>query len=165
MWGYSHFHWDQVPLERTPSGPRVRGTRRNFFKKVWFISRDENHRNRYYAAILVQQKCTQNQSAACMQDGFVHDCANRSGRDKGVYFARVSSVATNQGKEEENLSRERRSRWISAISRDDLAGHILENDHVFSVKTAKNWNRFNVDWVPTLCLGHSKKEAGPKNLE
>ena len=39
------------------------------------------------------------------------------------------------------------------------------NDHVFSVKTAKNWNRFNVDWVPTLCLGHSKKEAGPKNLE
>ena len=97
-------------------------------------------------------------------------CANRSGRDKGVYFARVSSVATNQGKEEENLSRERRSRWISAISRDDLAGDILENDHVFernffSVKTAKNWNRFNVDWVPTLCLGHSKKEVGPKNLE
>ena len=35
----------------------------------------------------------------------------------------------------------------------------------FSVKTAKNWNRFNVDWVPTLCLGHSKKEVGPKNLE
>ena len=97
-------------------------------------------------------------------------CADRSGRDKGVYFARVSSVATNQGKEEENLSRERRSRWISAISRDDLAGDILENDHVFernffSVKTAKNWNRFNVDWVPTLCLGHSNKEVGRKNLE
>ena len=57
-------------------------------------------------------------------------------------------MATNQGKEEENL----------------------ENDHVyernfFSVKTAKNWNRFNVHWVPTLCLGHSKKEVGPKNLE
>ena len=79
-------------------------------------------------------------------------------------------MATNQGKEEENLSRERRSRWISAISRDVLAGDILENDHVyernfFSVKTAKNWNRFNVHWVPTLCLGHSKKEVGPKNLE
>ena len=58
-------------------------------------------------------------------------CADRSGHDKGVYFARVSSLATNQGKEEENLSRERRSRWISAISRDDLAGDILENDHVF----------------------------------
>lgn len=35
----------------------------------------------------------------------------------------------------------------------------------FSVKTAKHWNRFNVDVVPTLCLEHSKKEVGPKNLE
>ena len=97
-------------------------------------------------------------------------CANRRGRDKGVYFARVSSVATNQCKEAENLSRERRSRWISVISRDDLAGDILENDRVvgrnlFSGKTAKNWDRFNVEWVPTLCLGHSKNEVGPKNLE
>ena len=79
-------------------------------------------------------------------------------------------MATNQGKEAENLSRERRSRWISAISRDDLAGDILENDRVlgrnfFSSKTANYWDRFNVDWVPTLCLGHSKKEVGPKNLE
>ena len=79
-------------------------------------------------------------------------------------------MATNQGKEAENLSRERRSRWISAISRDDLAGDILENDRVlgrnfFSSKAANYWDRFNVDWVPTLCLGHSKKEVGPKNLE
>ena len=39
-------------------------------------------------------------------------------------------MATNQGKEAENLSRERRSRWISAISRDDLTDDILENDRV-----------------------------------
>ena len=78
-------------------------------------------------------------------------CANRSGRNNGVYFARVPSVVTNQGKEAENLSRERRSRWISAISRDDLTDDILD--------------RFNVDWVPTLCLAHSKKAVGPKNLE
>ena len=57
-------------------------------------------------------------------------CANRSGRDNGVHFARVPSVVTNQGKEAENLSRERRSRWISAISRDDLTDDILENDRV-----------------------------------
>ena len=89
-------------------------------------------------------------------------CANRIGRDKGVYFARVPSVVTNQGKEAENLSRERRSCWISAISRDDLTDDILENDrvcgrHFVSGKAAKSWDRFNVDWVPTLCLGHSKK--------
>ena len=28
---YSHFRWGQVPLEWTPSRPRVRGARRNFF--------------------------------------------------------------------------------------------------------------------------------------
>ena len=97
-------------------------------------------------------------------------CANRSGRDIGVYLARVPSVVTNQGKEAENLSRERRSRWISAISRDDLTDDILENDrdcgrHFVSGKAAKGWDRFNVDWVPTLCLGHSTKAVGPKNLE
>ena len=51
--------------------------------------------------------------ALCMIVG----CANRSGRDNGVYFARFPSVVTNQGKEAENLSRERTSRCISAISR------------------------------------------------
>ena len=97
-------------------------------------------------------------------------CANRSGRDKGVYFVRVASVVTNRGKEAENLSREKRSRWVSAISRDDLTDDILENDrvcggHFVSGKAAKTWDRSNVDWVPTLCLGHSKKEVGSKNLE
>ena len=40
------------------------------------------------------------------------------------------SVVTNQGKEAENLCREKRSRWISAISRDDLTDDILDNDRV-----------------------------------
>ena len=34
-------------------------------------------------------------------------CANRIGRGKGVYFARVLSVVTNQDKNAEALSRER----------------------------------------------------------
>ena len=109
--GLLTFSLGSSPVRADTLGTTSLGNKEEFLS-FWFISRDENHRNRYYAAILVQQKCKQNQSAACMQDGFVHDCANRSGRDKGVYFARVSSVATNQGKEEENLSRERRSRWI-----------------------------------------------------
>ena len=27
-----------------------------------------------------------------------------------------------------------------------------------SGQAAKDWDRFNVDWVPTLCLGHSKQQ-------
>ena len=93
----------------------------------------------------------------------MHDCgcANRSGQDKRVYFTRVPSLVTNQGKEVENLSSERRSRWVSAISRDDLTDDFLENNrglgrHFVSGKAAKSWDGFNYDWVPTLCLWHSK---------
>ena len=27
-----------------------------------------------------------------------------------------------------------------------------------SGKPTKDWDRFNVDWFPTLCLGHSKQQ-------
>ena len=63
----------------------------------------------------------------------------------------------------EELTLERRRRWISAISREDLTDSILENDwvcskHFVSGKPAKDWDHFNVDWFPTLCLGHSKQQ-------
>ena len=55
-------------------------------------------------------------------------CASKSGQDKGVYFARVLSIVTNQGKKAQKFSRHRRSRWILAKNRDDLTNNILEND-------------------------------------
>lgn len=96
-------------------------------------------------------------------------CGNKSGRDKGLHFSRVPSVVINQGEETEKLTKERRSHWISAISREDLTEEILANDrvcgrHFVSGKAAKSWDRFNVDWVPTLNLGHEKK-VERKNLE
>ena len=74
----------------------------------------------------------------------------------------VPTVVRNQGEEAEILSQERRSRWISAISRADLTDEILHNDrvcgrHFVSGQAAKAWDRYNVDWVPTLNLGHDKK--------
>ena len=88
-------------------------------------------------------------------------CGSTSGRDKGLYFAGVPSVVTNQGEEAQELSKERRSRWISAISRDDLTEEILENDrvcekHFVSGRAAKSWDKYNIDCVPTLLLGHKK---------
>ena len=64
----------------------------------------------------------------------------------------------------EELTVERRKRWISAISRENLTDSILENDrvcskHFVSGEPAKDWDRFNVDWFPTLCLGHSKQQV------
>ena len=78
-----------------------------------------------------------------------------------IYFARLPSVVTNQGEEAQELSRERRLHWISAISHDDLTKEILENDcvckkHFVSGRGAKSWDKYNIDWVPTLLLGHKK---------
>ena len=50
-------------------------------------------------------------------------CVSKKDRDRGVYFARIPSVVSNQGEEAEKLSRERQLRWISAISRADLTKH------------------------------------------
>lgn len=46
----------------------------------------------------------------------------------------------------EELTEERRRRRISAIR------------YFASRKPAKDWDRFNVDLFPTLCLGHSKHQ-------
>ena len=77
-------------------------------------------------------------------------CGNRNGRDKGLHFAKVPSIIENPGQEARELSAERRLRWISAISRDDLTNTILENDrvcgkHFVSGKAAKSCDKFNVD--------------------
>ena len=90
------------------------------------------------------------------------NCGARTGRDSDVSFYRVPTIDTYHGEEAEMLSTERRTRWIAAISRDDLTEKILTNDrvcsrHFVSGRPAKNWDKFNVDWVPTLNLGHSKR--------
>ena len=87
-------------------------------------------------------------------------CSNKSGRHK-VSFYRVPTVVKNQGEFMEELTAERRRKWISAVSREDLTDKILENDrvcgeHFVSGKPAASWDRHSIDWVPTLKLGHSK---------
>ena len=78
------------------------------------------------------------------------DCGSKSSPGIGLTFCRVPSIVTNQGEEAKNLSRERRSRWISAISRADATQKILENDrvcgrHFVSEKAAASWDKYNVD--------------------
>ena len=89
-------------------------------------------------------------------------CSRKTGRGKGVRLYRVPAIITNQGPEVEELSIERRRLWISAISRADLTDKILNSDkvcdqHFHSGTAAPLWDRYNVDWVPTLNLGHNKR--------
>ena len=95
-------------------------------------------------------------------------CANKTGKSRGdkekTRFFRVPRVITNQGEFFEELTSTRRRWWISAISRDDLTEVILENDrvcskHFVSGEPAEEWDRFNVDWIPTQNLGHTKLQV------
>ena len=133
-----------------------------------FHSRDHKLSNRRHAAILVDKQ-TESRFTVKMVFCMIVGCASQSARDKHLHFARVPSVVTNQGEEEEKLSFERRSRWISAISRVDLTENILANDrvcgrHFVSGRAAKSWDKYNVDWLPTLNLGH-KKNVEKRNME
>ena len=92
------------------------------------------------------------------------DCHSRSGRDRDVSFFRVPVIDKNHGEEAEELSTKRRTKLIAAISRDDLTEQILRNDrvcsrHFVSSRPAKPWDKYKVDWVPTLNLGHTKRKA------
>ena len=59
-------------------------------------------------------------------------------------------------------------RWISAISSADLTKHrsrtAVCGRHFVSGQAAKSWDKYDVDWVPTLNLGHEKKQD-KTNLE
>lgn len=85
----------------------------------------------------------------------IGDCGTKGGRDKvGLYL--VPAIITNQGEEFEELTQERRTLWIFTIDHADLkAKCVLQTErvcsrHFVSGRPAANWDRFNVDWVPTL---------------
>ena len=94
-------------------------------------------------------------------------CGNKSGKssqkkDSAVKFSRVPKIVKNEGEMIEELTTRRRRAWISAISRGDLTDDKLEHErvcsrHFVSGQAAKQWDQFDVDWVPTLHLGHTKR--------
>ena len=75
-------------------------------------------------------------------------------------------MVTDKGEFEEELTRERREKWINAISRGDLKSKdVLKSErvcgkHFVSGKPAAKWDKHEIDWVPTLELG--KKSYGSK---
>ena len=74
------------------------------------------------------------------------DCGRKTGKGKAVATFRIPAIITHQGNETEELTRERRMRWISAISRDDLTELKLLNErvcsrHFVSGKPAQSWDK------------------------
>ena len=57
-------------------------------------------------------------------------CGGKSSK-QNAKFSKIPKIITNQGEEWEELTRERRNRWISAVSRGDTEEKdILESERV-----------------------------------
>ena len=99
----------------------------------------------------------------------VWGCGSKSGKHKGLGFFRTPKIITDQGEEQEALTRKRRERSIDALSRGDWTEkNILETKrdygrHFHQGQPGKDFDQFDPDWVPPLNLG--KKEYGrPEDL-
>ena len=82
------------------------------------------------------------------------NCHSRTVRDKEISLFRVPVIVKNQGEACEELSIERRRRWLSAISRDGLTENLIQSGrvcirHFLQGKPAASWDKW-----PTLtgCL-------------
>ena len=89
-------------------------------------------------------------------------CSKRSDRDKDVSFYRIPAVRRYNGKRELELSIRRRDGYLAAIFRENVDINALEKYRIcsrhFFGKPAELWDENNVDWLPTLNLGHSKRK-------
>eukprot|EP00794_Sanderia_malayensis_P001231 gene1231-1354_t len=93
-------------------------------------------------------------------------CPNKR-EDVPGHYCRVPAMITNQGEAYKDLTKEQRRKGLAAISRIGLTKSIIWNHrvcfrHFVSGIATNPWDRFNIDWVPTLNLGHKKQQ---KNME
>ena len=89
-------------------------------------------------------------------------CSSKSGKHIGLGFFLIPKIITNQGEEPEELTVKRRNEWISAVTRGDATNkRVLESERVCSKhfvfgEPAPDWDKFHVDWVPTVAVGKEK---------
>ena len=91
-------------------------------------------------------------------------CANRVGRDKDKSFYHLPAIIKNQGAQTEQLSERRLRNWLAAIRRKDLKVESYPYirvccHHFTSGKPARLYDTTNLDWVPTLNLGHCEAKT------
>lgn len=89
-------------------------------------------------------------------------CPKRSDRDKDVSFYRIPAISTGRGPRELLLTTKCRTGYIAIVSRDDFSESAVSqaricSRHFISGRPAYLYNELHPDWLPTRCLGHSKR--------
>ena len=137
---------------------------RQFYKGILdFHPRDTSLDNGCYPPYLCPSSVIENdREVLSMVHCIVVGCGSKSGKHK-LSFHTIPKIVSNQGQEHEERTKERRTRWIATISRNDTkAKRVLDSQrvcgrHFVSGKAAKDWDVDNIDWVPTLYLGKKNR--------
>ena len=90
-------------------------------------------------------------------------CSNRSDRNKQFSYHRIPVVMSYYREREFELSVKQRSAFLAAISRENIDVDNLEkyricSRHFVNGKPAKTLDETNIGWVPTIHLGHQKRQ-------
>ena len=94
-------------------------------------------------------------------------CGVKSGNKEGISLFCIPIVVDKNGESYKQLTEDRRKAWISQISRYDtkskdiLKSETVRGRHFVSGKPAVLWDRYNVDWKPTLNLGKKDYSKEP----
>ena len=85
------------------------------------------------------------------------NCGNKTGKksktEQGIKFYRVSAVITDEGELIEKLTAERRRKWISAISREDLRRkNCLMMESAVFILFLKSLPKIGIDKIRTGCI-------------
>ncbi|KAJ8256445.1 hypothetical protein COCON_G00185970 [Conger conger] len=88
-------------------------------------------------------------------------CSNRADRERDKSFFRLPKTIRHQGEQTLRFSEERRAKWISWISRQDLTPKKMEHiricsDHFVTGQPSKLYMKTDIDWVPSKLRGHQK---------
>lgn len=92
-------------------------------------------------------------------------CTSSGGRDK-VSFYRLPAIITNQGERTKELSEKRRTLWLSRLSRADISASSYPyirvcSKHFVSGKPSPLYGESDINWAPSLHLGHDKLVQTP----
>ncbi|XP_031555013.1 uncharacterized protein LOC116291918 [Actinia tenebrosa] len=100
----------------------------------------------------------------------VYGCSNRSNKQKEKRFFRIPKEVVHKGERTRDLSKRRRSRWLANLS---LSSKGVESpharvcsDHFVKGCPSNIKDEDDIDWAPTLKLGHQKiKQATESSIK
>ncbi|XP_061883466.1 uncharacterized protein LOC133634844 isoform X1 [Entelurus aequoreus] len=99
----------------------------------------------------------------------VFGCSNRSNREKDKRFFRVPREVTKEGGRVQGFRKRRREKWLSNIALQSKGAESKNarvcSDHFVKGQPGNLYDDQDVDWAPTVKMGHDTVKEKPKTRD